>query len=1066
MPSSVDVSDHEGAQENEDRANGFFRQRTDSSPSRLSFSSSLNQKTPARSYFQHSFQDSHAPVNIARNASQGVREDTAELASWALSDIASNRSEHSPSRHHTSSIAQHHSFLSSQLDQDDLSRHESNTSARPEAIQEVSEPTSPQSSRSSQKSQCQSALTELMRNSPPSEEDSQGTDEDESPTTAGVQPVTVREGIISQPSERTTLLGERTAYGSIKDLEGQQLARPELSHQIRAVWQRSKKQAARIVRIASNPKSWDRQEILEYGIRQPASFVPPVILGLLLNILDALSYGMILFPLGNATFTGLGPEGISMFYVSCIVSQLTYSLGGSIFKGGIGSEMIEVVPFFHKMAFTILARVGEAENKKAAVLATTIAAYAMSSVLTGAVFYIMGLCKLGSLIGFFPRHILIGCIGGVGWFLVATGLEISARLDGNLEYNISTLQKLSQSDTVALWIIPLVLAIILQTTKRWVKHPLTDAAFFLSIIAVFYYYVAAIEELTIPELRTRGWIFAAPDAGKPFYSFYELYDWRLTDWRAILSTVPAMLALTFFGVLHVPINIPALGLSSGEDNVDVDRELRAHGISNALSGFCGSIQNYLVYTNSVLFMRSGGDSRIAGVMLAAATFGILVTGPIIIGYIPIMVVGALIFYLGLDLLKEALVDTWGKVHRLEYLTIVIIVVTMGAYDFVVGILVGIVLACVSFVLQTSQVSAIRGVLYGGVANSTVRRHPVQQRFLLEAGKQVHVMKLAGYLFFGTIVGVEKQIRELLREESFRQQPIRFLVLDLYNVDGVDFSAGEAFKRTNRLLNQQSVQLVMCGLETESDVGKSLRNVGLFDDDDGVYYSMSLNSALEYCENELLKAFYHQRDLEVETESTPAFLEVPKTEQTSASSSETIFNSPRMHHLHQVATATLSEQNPAPPRRWQDYHQPLQLILQTFSTVSDKPEDFWYKIVSFFVRREYAAGTVLYNPGDRPNGFYLLESGMLKAKYDLPQGKYSELIVAGTTCGELPFFSATERTSTTYAERNCVTWMLDDDQWSKMQEQHSDVSQELLKITLKLTSERMDAITKYMLLTSG
>lgn len=68
-------------------------------------------------------------------------------------------------------------------------------------------------------------------------------------------------------------------------------------------------------------------------------------------------------------------------------------------------------------------------------------------------------------------------------------------------------------------------------------------------------------------------------------------------------------------------------------------------------------------------MRSGGDSRIAGIMLAAATFGILVVGPVIIRYIPIMVVGALIFFLGFDLLREALVDTWGKVHRLEYLTV-------------------------------------------------------------------------------------------------------------------------------------------------------------------------------------------------------------------------------------------------------------------------------------------------------------------------------------------------------------------------------------------------------------
>lgn len=51
-----------------------------------------------------------------------------------------------------------------------------------------------------------------------------------------------------------------------------------------------------------------------------------------------------------------------------------------------------------------------------------------------------------------------------------------------------------------------------------------------------------------------------------------------------------MLALTFFGIIHVPINVPALGLTLGEDNVDIDRELKAHGLSNALSGLCGSIQ--------------------------------------------------------------------------------------------------------------------------------------------------------------------------------------------------------------------------------------------------------------------------------------------------------------------------------------------------------------------------------------------------------------------------------------------------------------------------------------------
>ena len=69
-----------------------------------------------------------------------------------------------------------------------------------------------------------------------------------------------------------------------------------------------------------------------------------------------------------------------------------------------------------------------------------------------------------------------------------------------------------------------------------------------------------------------------------------IVDFRAVNWEALLETVPAQLSLIFFGVLHVPINIPAVGLTAGEDNVDIDRELRAHGISNALSGLCGSIQ--------------------------------------------------------------------------------------------------------------------------------------------------------------------------------------------------------------------------------------------------------------------------------------------------------------------------------------------------------------------------------------------------------------------------------------------------------------------------------------------
>ena len=207
-----------------------------------------------------------------------------------------------------------------------------------------------------------------------------------------------------------------------------------------------------------------------------------------------------------------------------------------------------------------MAQAGE-ENPRS-VLATTILSYSFSSVLTGLVFFAMGQCRLGLLIGFFPRHILIGCIGGVGFFLVVTGLEVSARLEGNFDYSLETLQKLVRPDTIPLWVIPLALAFTLFLVKRWVKHSLTDACFFLAIFVIFYIMVAAVPDLKLINLRSTGWVFDAPPASIPWYHFYSLYgvseyyillccvlttaDFSAVNWKALASTVPAMLALTLY----------------------------------------------------------------------------------------------------------------------------------------------------------------------------------------------------------------------------------------------------------------------------------------------------------------------------------------------------------------------------------------------------------------------------------------------------------------------------------------------------------------------------------------
>jgi SulP family sulfate permease len=274
-------------------------------------------------------------------------------------------------------------------------------------------------------------------------------------------------------------------------------------------------------RSLTNPKTYTKEALIS-GALSSAQTLTAVFLGLLLNILDALSYGYILFPLGSPVFSQTGPDGISIFFVSCIVSQLCYSLGLSTFKGGVGSEMIEVVPFFHKMAYSILERM-EGESPEA-IMATTITSYCLSSILTGLIFLALGSFKLGTLVSFFPRHILIGCIGGVGFFLFVTGIEVSARLEGNLNYDLATLQKLFSSDTWYLWTIPLVLAISIMLMQRMVKSPFVLPAFFVLIFATFYVLVKGIFHVDLQDARDAGWIFEQPEAGVQFYRFYSYFS--------------------------------------------------------------------------------------------------------------------------------------------------------------------------------------------------------------------------------------------------------------------------------------------------------------------------------------------------------------------------------------------------------------------------------------------------------------------------------------------------------------------------------------------------------------
>ncbi|KAH0544975.1 hypothetical protein FGG08_000901 [Glutinoglossum americanum] len=259
------------------------------SPSAGAMSSSGPQKQPPRSYFHHSHYGSPGNADTAQYSSQGVREQTAELAAFALSEVRPYVS--SPPRHEAPLLPHGATGFGSE---------NAEISNLQEIIREESEPSSPETPPgASSKPHRTSTLTKLLRNSPPNGEIECARkvyrDEVRRGRTSNVN----GDRRVSPPADEQTALlykgtvahTEQTHRISNRDLESQG---PLLdgswpkAHKALA-WPKDKGMAA--VRRAINPKSWDRKAIWRKGIMEPVSYVPSVILGLLLNILDALSYG-------------------------------------------------------------------------------------------------------------------------------------------------------------------------------------------------------------------------------------------------------------------------------------------------------------------------------------------------------------------------------------------------------------------------------------------------------------------------------------------------------------------------------------------------------------------------------------------------------------------------------------------------------------------------------------------------------------------------------------------------------------------------------------------------------
>lgn len=763
--------------------------------------------------------------------------------------------------------------------------------------------------------------------------------------------------------------------------------------------------------------------------------LPAIAIVVLVNLLEAVTFGAIVFPKGVNGNTSMVAVGVFVYVLTQMIAQLTFVVTSGL-AGGIGTQIVEIIPSLWTIVGGLQAY-GDNALKGEELIATVLFAYTLGTLMTGAAFFLLGVFRAGYLVTFFPRHVLVGVIGGIGVFLIKTALEVLARIDG---LTFGTLPELFQPEKVMVWGTGLAAAVVLMVLQRFIRWDGLMAVYYLGVIVLFYIVVFA-THTPFEVLREEGWLYNLPPIGgieNPFPHYYSLFDFGKVNFHAIGTIVPALFALVFFAVLQVPINIPSINVTLRQD-ADMNRELAAHGFANMLSSFAGALPSYLTYTTTVVFYRSGGGlTRFSTLVIAMLELGVLFFGNQAASYAPTIIVGAINFQMGLELVKEALYDTWRSVNLLEYLTIVALMLVMVFFDFTIGVAVGLALACVSFVVWHGRKSAIRAVHGGDVARSTVVRL-AQQRAVLDAdGWRIGVVRLEGALFFGNMGGFEKIAKEI--SDGFWRPEM--LILDFSHVSGVDYSFASMLYKAKRKL--MSVNCRIITIVRSKDGIKQFERLGVLDTDpDGPLAGRnftSLDSALEWCENEILRARYEgEAGTLVSFESSDKAINNTKgtvgRNGTTAASSQTTSSTTTDTPAPAVAVHVRPPSRTATASPAQQLPQPANLLLESLRQVEpDFSEPAALAVASRFRKLVLSPGEKLYGHGDPAESCWLIEEGSLVSTIELDndRGRLSvSTYLPGSVIGELEFFAHAPRTTTVTALEETIVWALDREKFEEL-----------------------------------
>ena len=502
------------------------------------------------------------------------------------------------------------------------------------------------------------------------------------------------------------------------------------------------------------------------------------------DIFGGLTAGVVALPLALAFGEASGAGPIAGVYGAIIVGFFAALFGGtpSQISGPTGPMIVVFAGVFASLSGDV-----------SLVFATV--------VLAGVIQIAFGLLGFGQYIRLVPYPVVSGFMSGIGCIIIALQL---ARPFGHEPAGSGTIPALmevpnavSNPNWEALGIGLLTLAIVFRWPAKWGRYlPGPLAALITGT-------VASLGLSTVPVLGDIP--TGLPQFIMPAFSSDTL-----------LIVFEAAMILAVLGA------IDSLLTSLVADNMTrtrhhSNRELIGQGVGNTIAGFFGGIPGAGATMRTVVNIRTGGVTKISGMLHSLLLLAVVVVLAPLASKIPHAVLAGILVKVGYDIIDVSYLKHAHRGPRFDLALMVMVLSLTVFVDLITAVVAGVVVAALAFVKQVADAQLAAAA--GENTESVDGLSELESTLLNECGNRLTYFDLGGPLSFGAAADLGHHVRERISPTHHTS-----LVLDFSKVPFMDVSAARAVETIALDAAHAGKHLYVCGINEQ--VTASLEGLGV------------------------------------------------------------------------------------------------------------------------------------------------------------------------------------------------------------------------------------------------